>query len=923
MPQYLKNLLVLLLVVALPGLVFAGTTGKISGSVTDKNTGELLPGANVSIVGTTMGAASDLNGKFTIKNVPPGTYTLRTTFIGYNIAEQEVTVTVDKTTAVDFALAGEIISGATITVLADRAKPRETPVAFTDVKKQDMEARLGSQDIPLVMNTTPSVYATMQGGGAGDARVNVRGFSQENVAIMINGVPVNDMENAWLYWSNWDGVADATASIQMQRGLSAINLATPSIGGTMNIITDPTALRRGVRFKQEIGNDGFMKSTLMASSGLIDGKYAISVGGVRKVGDGLIDKTWTDAWAYYLGASYQVNAKNRLEFYALGAPQRHGQNLYKQNIAVYDKKFAEDLDDYDPEAFTKFTEVDRKFNQNWSPVSSSYSGEQAVEGNTFERHDASFINERENFYHKPIVNLNWYSMLTEELGLYTTVYYSGGSGGGTGTYGKVLTQDANGKIGGEDYKYYYGPSPWVRNWDATIAMNSGPAGTYYVDKSELTKEAGQSLGILRNSRNNQWTIGAISKAKYKLSDAVNVTAGIDWRTAEIEHYREVRDLLGGDYYYFTGNAFDSEADYKKRLGDKIDYNFTNTVDWLGFFGQAEYSSGSVTAYGMGGYSTISYTYTNHFKKDASGNEVTSETDWISGAQVKGGASYRLTDALDIFANGGYVSKVPIFDDVINDRTGTKAEDPQNQEFTAIEGGVNYIGLDGKFAAKGNFYYTSWKNKSNTVGITNQDGTEGIVFIQGMDLLHQGIEIEAAFQPIPLVRLDAVASLGNWEYTDDVSGVYKDYAGGGAGDVHYDFYVKDLKSGDAPQTQFALIGSLYPIHGMQAQVVLRHYRNHYAQWNPFSRTDPDDRTQSWQAPNYSVVDFHASYNLPFNLGGIGLQVFAHVFNALDGTFIQDATDNSEYNSWDQDHDADDAEVYFGLPRTFNVGLALSY
>lgn len=89
-----------------------------------------------------------------------------------------------------------------------------------------MEVRLGSRDIPLVLNTTPSVYSTQQGGGAGDARINVRGFNQRNVAIMINGVPVNDMENGWVYWSNWDGVGDATASIQVQRGLSAVNLAT-------------------------------------------------------------------------------------------------------------------------------------------------------------------------------------------------------------------------------------------------------------------------------------------------------------------------------------------------------------------------------------------------------------------------------------------------------------------------------------------------------------------------------------------------------------------------------------------------------------------------------------------------------------------------------------------------------------------------
>ncbi len=70
---------------------------------------------------------------------------------------------------------------------------------------------------------------------------------------MINGVAVNDMENGWVYWWNWDGLGDASTSIQPQRGLSAVNLATPSIGGTLNVMTDPSAMRSGFSCKQEAG----------------------------------------------------------------------------------------------------------------------------------------------------------------------------------------------------------------------------------------------------------------------------------------------------------------------------------------------------------------------------------------------------------------------------------------------------------------------------------------------------------------------------------------------------------------------------------------------------------------------------------------------------------------------------------------------
>ena len=187
------------------------------------------------------------------------------------------------------------------------------------------------------------------------------------------------MENGWVYWSNWDGVGDATSSIQMQRGLSAVNLATPSIGGTMNIITDPTALKRGGKFKQEFGAGGFLKTTANLNTGLINDKMAVSATIVRKTGDGIIDATWTDAWAYYFGASYAVSDKNRFELYAIGAPQRHGQNLYKQNMASYGAdavQFAKDQSDYDQGALTKFGNGSRNLNQNWGKVSSSYTGKQ-------------------------------------------------------------------------------------------------------------------------------------------------------------------------------------------------------------------------------------------------------------------------------------------------------------------------------------------------------------------------------------------------------------------------------------------------------------------------------------------------------------------------------------------------------------------
>jgi outer membrane receptor protein involved in Fe transport len=112
------------------------------------------------------------------------------------------------------------------------------------------------------------------------------------------------------------------------------------------------------------------------------------------------------------------------------------------------------------------------------------------------------------------------------------------------------------------------------------------------------------------------------------------------------------------------------------------------------------------------------------------------------------------------------------------------------------------------------------------------------------------------------------------------------------------------------------------------LVIRHYDDFYSDWDVFSRTNEEldaegNNIQAWKTPAYTVMDLHANYNVPVDMGNARLSVFAHIFNLADAVYIQDATDNSRYNAFDKDHDADDAEVFLGLPRNFNAGFRVSF
>ena len=939
-----RNLISLVMTILMPMSLFGqeitevAIETSIGGVVSDESNNPIV-GANVIVVGTDLGSAANADGYYSVE-LEAGSYTLTATAIGYQPQSSEVSIKEGDAVITNFVLAISAIELSALEVLASRADAK-TPVAYTNVDKAELEFRLGSQDVPMALSTTPSVYATQQGGGAGDARINVRGFNQRNVAVMINGVPQNDMENGWVYWSNWDGVADAAQSIQMQRGLSAVNLATPSIGGTLNIITDPASHEKGGKYKQEVGAGGFLKSTFNWNSGLINDKFALSGTVVRKTGDGIIDKTWTDAWAYYMGASYQANVDNRFELYAIGAPQRHGQNLYKQNIGAYDSEFAKSVDGYDETALGedgKFKDVGRFFNQNWSPISSDYKGKQywymygvgGLFGNgNQDRYNPNFLNERENFFHKPLVNLNHFMNINEKTRLSSVLYWSGGSGGGTGTYGKIPTMDADGVLGGEDYKFYYGRSPWTRDWNALVAMNSGNDSVVYVDKKAINREAGQSVGILRNSINRQNTYGLISKLNYEVSDDLELQVGLDWRTAGIEHAREVRDLMGGDYYmdYADDNAPDGK---RVELGDIIAYHNSTTVDWIGGFVQGNYTKDKLNLYGMGGLSSIKYSYQDHFTV---ANEVV-KADAISTIQAKGGAMYDIDENVSIFGNVGYVEKPPIMDNVIY-YDGTVASDPANEKYISSEAGVNFQSEN--FAVKANVYNTDWKDRNLTKSVSTGEGSSGdtdVIFLSGIDQKHQGLEIEADTKLNDMLSLNAAVSLGTWKFVGDASGNYQEDEYNEAGQVigqkttPYDYALDGLFVGDMPQTAYILGATLSPIKGLRMSGTYSMYDNNYSDWSPDAReydgSDADaDREQVWMAPAYNKLDLHASYKLP-KVGGLDMTLTGHIFNALDDVFVQDAVDHSKYNSYgDKVHAAHNAEVFLGTPRYFNLGLTVNF
>ena len=175
----MKKIVGLFFAVTLSFSLFSQTT--ISGNITDANTGEALIGATV-IFGKGQGTATDFDGNYSFK-IHEGERSLKVSYVGYK--EISKTITVGKTPqTLNFKLKTVLLNE--VQVVADIARDRETPVAFSTIPMKKISEELASQDIPMVLNSTPGVYATQSGGGDGDARITIRGFNQRTVRCSKN-----------------------------------------------------------------------------------------------------------------------------------------------------------------------------------------------------------------------------------------------------------------------------------------------------------------------------------------------------------------------------------------------------------------------------------------------------------------------------------------------------------------------------------------------------------------------------------------------------------------------------------------------------------------------------------------------------------------------------------------------------------------
>lgn len=889
---------------------FAQTT-TVKGQLVDSETGEPLVGAAVMVEGTTQGSVTDIDGYFKQAVAPNATLVFK--YVGYKDLKQKIT---RKGASVDLGvikMEPDAVMLNDVVITSSVAIARKTPVAVSTVTPAFIEERLGTQEFPEILKTTPGVYATKKGGAFGDSELRMRGFKSENVAVLINGVPMNDMEWGGLYWSNWAGLSDVTRSTQTQRGLGASKVSAPSVGGSINIVTKGADAEKGGTVSYAMGNNGYNKMLFSLSTGMSKSGWALTLLGAKTWGDGYVQSTDFEAYNWFVNLTKRFNENHQLSLTAFGAPQWHNQRDDNNGLSIREwqnvKQYVDNPDDvyrYNP--------------------SFGY------------RKNGVAYNQNQNKYNKPQISLNHQWQIDHKSSLSTVAYVSIGRG-----YGN--SGQANTELGAARADWYAASkgtlSSKFRNADGTFA---------YDQMEELNEQsANGSLYAMSISKNYHNWYGLVSTYTTKFGEYVDFYGGVDFRYYKGTHTNEISDLFGGKFFIdydsrknvkVANNAAAADPNFvhqKLTIGDVVYRDYDGYTVSEGAFAQAEYNKDKLSAFLSGSLSNTTYWRYDRLYYDAA--HAKSEKVNFIGFTAKGGANYNITDHHNIFANIGYISRAPFFSygAFLQAQTSNATNpDAVNEKIFSVELGYGY--RSSWLTANLNAYFTRWMDKTMTSGgdITNAN-KEVIdrysINMQGVDARHMGIELDLIANPTRWLDINGMFSLGDWQWDSNATGYYYNSLGQPLKDIkngeiasgiqapdHAKSVVnlKGVKVGGSAQLTAAL-GAQVHFSGFRGGLTYTWYARNYSDYDlDGSMLSPDGNvtvTQPWKIPSGGQLDLNASYTFP--LGKCKATLYGNVENVFNQRYIVDATDGGT-GKWENAY-----EVFYAFGRTYSLRLKVAF
>ncbi|MFA7116350.1 MAG: TonB-dependent receptor plug domain-containing protein [Bacteroidales bacterium] len=732
----------------------------------------------------------------------------------------------------------------------------KSPLRLTNISREEISVKSPGQTFPELLKFNPGVYATSESGSFGEANINIRGFKQENISILLNGLPISGLTSGSMYWNNWAGLVDGTAQIQLQKGIGNSMLADNSVGGTINIITTTPSPDFFLKVGHNITSYSNQKSFLSYNSGTLKHDWSINFTGSYTWGPGQVECTYVRAASYLLSIYKKFNKHNSLLFTVLGSPEKHQQRSARLSYAEVER-------------------YGNNYSKNWG----------------YYQNDKRNISK--NFYHKPYITLThtYNDIWKHNINIQwrNTLYGAYGTGGGswnesTNWGNRIIDHQKAGYI----------------DWYSVYADNKNP-----------TNLGNKCNNIQTDYLAGHIQIGYLSALDLKLNKKFDFQAGLHYQLYNTWEKEQITDMLGGDYWYedYEHNSLAGLAlrNPIKKEGDYIRTNNGRHTNYLTLYLLNNYTSenGKLTLKIGASFSGSTtrrwdkYNYINHIYSDLAKG---------IGFSIKAGTLYKINNSNSIYLNAAIYNRAPYAKVYFANGNNIISHNVKNQKNYLGEFGYRLVGnVSGLEVTT---YIAYWKNKALMSNPYQPLDNEPYRYmVTGLNALHYGLEINAFYNLSNQVRISAYGALSENKWKNDVSAnIYDPYTGQINQTVNV--YSDGLHVGDSPQTQIGGKIIYSPLIGLSFENDLVYNDRFWADFDPASRTNINDKSDSYRIPGYFLLNFHAKWHKPFKKNAMTL--FLNINNVTESHYVERGKDGTNHNR-------ESFRGYWGAYRNFNIGI----
>ena len=726
--------------------------GLVSGRAVDVYSNKPLKEIKVQILPIGLITSTDENGFFQIEGVPYGDYSIQ--YSGTEIVTVSRKISVQSPETKVGVIPLSMLTG-DIQTIADDVVP-----SITENDEGGQEGA-GDNNVSGILSASRDVYLNTASFTFGQARFRLRGYDTDNFLVMINGIPMNKLDNNEVYWSTWGGLNDMFRFRDNAYGLEASNFAFGEANGSSN--TDATAIRQRKQFRASYAySNRSYNHRIMAtySSGILKKGWAFSASASYRVAkQSYMPGTFYDSWAYFLAASKKIGDKHIINLTAFGVPTRRG----KMSPAVQEM--------YDIAGSNYYNPV-------WG-----YQNGKVRNSRVFQSHLPTFIFSHEFNIDK---TSNLHTAVAFQFGetANSALNWYNAPNPNPDYYRNLPSNQVDSSLAAQVYELYstIEQARQVR-WDKLYEVNVLGIDTVHnangIEGNTVTGKRSRYVIEERVVRSKDFTVNSYYNKTF--GKHVDFTAGLNYRFSHARNFKRVKDLLGGDFFVdlnqFAELAFRDEVTNQNNIetpnrivkeGDEYGYNYTYTHHKAGAWVQAKVNFKKVEFFAAAGLNISAYWRKGLWQTGLfpDGSKGKSEEFLFINPSVKGGVTYKINGRNYIYANSSYFTRAPyIFNIFLSPNTRNQtASHIESEQITASELGYTYNSPKVKIKILG--YYAQFLNGTETKRYWHDQYNSNVnQTMTNMDRQYVGGEFGVEGNIYKGFGMNAVVGIGRGTYID--------------------------------------------------------------------------------------------------------------------------------------------------------------